>query len=602
MESNPAWTEDVSFMYRTKHPNALGIKKLHLTVQSVSSGFFSSSVRDWGSVQIDLLTLATGPVKHHNLRVLDGSKPNGTLSFCVEMQEVVDAIVNLADVKLSGVPAADAGGATLQYAFTGHDNYTERTVESTQGGPHFQYLPQLRLRTYFAQFTESHVHMWVQGGGYTVASCRIPCRNTPLFTEGKPHSFVVPLYSVDGQNMQVGSLTGRLWYTGCPRFLQMVGGYHTDGGIYGAAVAIPGLKDKPRCYIQPAQGQHQLQAGGGAGGGSSMASIGAAVMSSGGHRTGRAAGAAGSGTHWGHTNTPQGGAAGMSGYAVSRARAAAAGIRGGSGAAGTPSTGQLGAAIARAAMENKLGTRGSAADGPSGAVVTLPHCWDRRTDPRTGAAYFYNSVTGESTWELPTAAEFEVTLSHAGPLGLELGHNWSGKQQQGHPSGRRHSGQDRGAVVKSVPKGGQASMVTSPCRIQTGMHLVAINRGSTLQWGLATTLDVLRRSGRPVLLTFENPYAVPPAVAAAARNASNKVSSGDKPAVRYAYESGGGAGGGAAAGSGAAASVDSDEGDSKLKDLDEKLMWVEQQDRISGRTFWVSNATGAVSFTRPVGV
>jgi len=599
-------------MYRTKHPDALGLKKLTLTVQSVSSGFFRTSTRDWGCVQVDLLTLATGPVQHRSLRVLDGSRPNGTLSFSVEMQEVVDAVANLADVEVKGVQAAAAGGAALQYAFTGHDNYTERTVESAQGGPCFQYLPQLRLRTYFAQFTASHVHMWVQGSGYTVASCHIPCANTPLFTEGKPHTFDVPLYSVEGSNLQVGTLGGRMWYTGCPRFLQMVGGYHTDGGIYGATQAIPGLKDKPRCYIQQSTTHAAASQSTARGNGSSMAHIGAAVMAGGrGGYRGRVTSSAGGGTQWGHTGTPQGSSARMGSYAVSRARDAATAIRArqSSGKPGPArTTGELGAAIARAAMGSTTSPRNSAADGPTGATVTLPHCWERRNDPRTGAVYFYNCITGESTWELPTLGEFEVTLSHAGPLGLELGRNWSGQQQQGHPSGRRFSGQDRGAVVKSVPRGGQASLITTPCSIQAGMHLVAINRGTTLQWGVSTTLDVLRRAGRPVLLTFHNPHAVPPAVAAAARSASNTIKAGDTPAVQYAYEQVAASAVAAAPGKGGAASAPPDKDDSSdadaggLQGLDEKLMWVEQHDRISGKQFWVSNATGAVSFTRPAGL
>ena len=49
-----------------------------------------------------------------------------------------------------------------------------------------------------------------------------------------------------------------------------------------------------------------------------------------------------------------------------------------------------------------------------------------------------------------------------------------------------------------------------------GHHLVEINGGSTLRWDLDQSTAALIGAGRPVLLTFEDPYAVHPDVARAA--------------------------------------------------------------------------------------
>jgi hypothetical protein len=110
-------------------------------------------------------------------------------------------------------------------------------------------------------------------------------------------------------------------------------------------------------------------------------------------------------------------------------------------------------------------------------------------------------------------------------------------------------------------------------------------------------------------------------VAAAARNASSQIVAGDTAAVKYAYsdswaQQGGGGGNsggilsGAAAARGGAGGVSSyDEeqdggGIRKSSSIEASAdkMWVEQHDRISGKQFWVNNATGAVSFSRPRGV
>ncbi|CAE7849791.1 dwwA, partial [Symbiodinium sp. KB8] len=445
LDANPSWSDDVEFQYHTRHARSLSQKRLRFTLQSTSSGFFRTSTRDWGEAVVDLHTLATGPVDHKNIRILDGSSPRGSLNFSVVMEQAITATVNFADVAITGNHAASQGQVMLQFAYTGHEKYTEKTVCTEAGGPRFAFLPQLRLSTVFSTFTSSSISFWLRGVtgsssmGDVLASASLQTSNTPIFTDGKPSSFALTLHTPTGQ--AAGQMTGRMWYTQTPDYLQMAGGYHTEAGIYGASFVIPNLPDKPKCYVQGAASAPASQGRG------RLAGLGAALVGA-------------------------------------RPQQPSPGARGGL------STGHLGAQIAVRALGRKLG-----GDSPApGSTVVLPHAWDRRVDPKSGRAYFFNTATSTSTWQLPTQSTFEVSFMHAGPLGLELVRNWSGRRESGKPSGRRYSGQDRGAVVRSVAPGSQAAHVTTPQRIQPGMHLICINRGTTLQWDLATTLGVLRRT------------------------------------------------------------------------------------------------------------
>ena len=154
-----------------------------------------------------------------------------------------------------------------------------------------------------------------------------------------------------------------------------------------------------------------------------------------------------------------------------------------------------------------------------GGATGLPVCWLRRADDTTGQVAFENLCTGSMETALPIDQEYVVTVpaSATGPLGLQLEPNFSGTQRFGFRSGRRNSGYDIGAVVRNVRPD---AILGKFERIRPGHHLISINGQSTLKLTFTATVDTLKGAGRPLVLRFHDPYAVPGGLAAQAAKAN----------------------------------------------------------------------------------
>ena len=59
-------------------------------------------------------------------------------------------------------------------------------------------------------------------------------------------------------------------------------------------------------------------------------------------------------------------------------------------------------------------TQAEGYDDAHGAAETLPEGWSAELDPDSGYTYYYNHVTGESAWEIPTAAAEPANADGAG--------------------------------------------------------------------------------------------------------------------------------------------------------------------------------------------
>lgn len=193
----------------------------------------------------------------------------------------------------------------------------------------------------------------------------------------------------------------------------------------------------------------------------------------------------------------------------------------------------------------------------------LPLCWVRRVEAaaapgRAARVFFDNLSTGRTELALPTEPEYTVILppTPAGeepdPLGVSLEANFSGLRRVGWRSGRRASGTDSGAVIRSVNAKG--ALVTAAAagvnpghapphqqRLRPGHHLIAVNGASVLGLPFAETVAAVRGAGRPALLRFHDPYAIPAALAAAAADPSATPATLEAAAV--AWGAGGATGG-----------------------------------------------------------
>ena len=92
-------------------------------------------------------------------------------------------------------------------------------------------------------------------------------------------------------------------------------------------------------------------------------------------------------------------------------------------------------ATATGELEDTFGSAGGDVPEATGAVPTLPVGWQELTDPSSGQVYFYNSETGQTSWDRPAVAsapaveEEEVTT----PAVEESGDATDAVQQQQAP-------------------------------------------------------------------------------------------------------------------------------------------------------------------------
>ena len=689
---NPVWDEDVTFTYETKLVSKLHLKKLTLKVKDKDKWGTDDTI---GTVQVDLHTLATGPVQHV-LPLRDGANVKGELCFSVEMEQEAAVEVNMKDVELSAAQfSALDGPIVLQYMYNRGEEDDSKGARTSRPSTttHFPYLDILYLRTTYRELNGAYITLWVRAGkglpghkdGDVLARADIPLSTVITFTDGKSSDFDCTLSDPAGAS--IGQITGTIFFKNFPQFLQMLGGYHAADGVHQAQFVSPDVPNKPAVYIHdatggaPAPAPAAAAASGGGGGASrwgradSSPSLASAARlahtgvqllrasgqsqrgpvgggfpgpapggfggpAPGGYGGGPTPGAFGGPAPGGYGGGPApggyGGGPAPGGYGGGPAQglgqfaphghAPTPGMPpGGYGApqhGGMPFHGHGGgppgpwhtsapppamqapgpgrfAALATATMTAQ---RMGKASGPQGALAAalggmgstpapaaepspaptpapapapggLPACWERCVDPASKRVYFKNHVYKGTEWQLPTQSRYTVTVHYAGPMGLELEQNFSGRERTGTPSGRRNSGVDSGAVVKRVLEGGQASQLPgNPLRV--GHHLVAVNGQSAEGWTFANTLSVLQQTPRPMQLTFHDPYAVDPETARRAAEAAPAPAPAPAPSEGKTPSEGGPSG--------------SDD-------------WVTLTDAGSGKTFYMNTNTNQVSWTWPPG-
>ncbi|KAI9137080.1 C2 domain-containing protein [Paraphysoderma sedebokerense] len=98
---NPEFKFETTFFYETRFPNRLHEKMFKIEVFDKDK---YSSDDFMGSIEIDLHTLATGPVRH-DILIREFGKPAGRLSFDLEMDLWDDVVVTLKDINcdLTGI-------------------------------------------------------------------------------------------------------------------------------------------------------------------------------------------------------------------------------------------------------------------------------------------------------------------------------------------------------------------------------------------------------------------------------------------------------------------------------------------------------------------
>ena len=175
--------------------------------------------------------------------------------------------------------------------------------------------------------------------------------------------------------------------------------------------------------------------------------------------------------------------------------------------------------------------------------VTLPWFWERQVDPGSGRPYFLNHVSKSTVWALPAQRQYDVTITSPGPLGLqlELCQGQASAAARAYDDGTRTGGGfvDAGSGtlltsiwVRAVTPGSLAEAVVTSQGApgpKAGHGLVAVNGQPLWASSLDDAVGAIQRSGRPISMTFVDPHAVTPDVAAQAVNPAVPVTSAPRP-------------------------------------------------------------------------
>jgi hypothetical protein len=172
---------------------------------------------------------------------------------------------------------------------------------------------------------------------------------------------------------------------------------------------------------------------------------------------------------------------------------------------------------------------------PPGAPTLLPWYWERRLDGG-GRPYFLNHVTLATVWALPEGgarggAERRVVFSAPGPLGLEL----ESQALVRASLGLRGAAPTLRGAPEDAPGGGAAIVRVAPgstaaaAGLEPGCVIVGVAGADAAALSADATRALVAAAARPLALDIFSPYALPPALAAAAADAALPCASAPRP-------------------------------------------------------------------------
>jgi hypothetical protein len=487
-ELNPKWeNEAFAFKYSTRYADCLSRKSVVFEIYDHNT--FSANALI-GFTKVDLQTVATGPISHE-LQIRDGRKLRGKLFVDIVMEEIAgDAAEHIpfTEIKFDKI-FVDGENSTavaimekqkeVKFSLSAPLNQHFESQVSTGAimvSAGWSKPPVIQLKGSISSILSSTIDFNILSYGAPLGSARMLLSDWRAFNNGEFIEFMLPISSTNvlraaGLSGKEGTLfiSGRVAYNNLPKFAQMLGGIHAlDGSIKGGKFAYADIPFIPSVPCLDDTGKE----------------INVRVLAK--EFLTKRTQVVSSAKSSNKTVLPD---SSVNPYIVDLY---------------TPqyAPGVIDGRAAPAVVDRLFG-----------GAPGLPVCWIRRTDEhRVG---FENIYVGRVETTLPSENEYIITLpaTATGGLGLLLEPNFSGTERFGVKSGRRNSGFDQGAVVRSVKPDG---IIAQFDKVRPGHHLISINGTSLNRSSFKETTELLKAAGRPLLLRFHDPYAVSANLAALA--------------------------------------------------------------------------------------
>eukprot|EP01114_Cavostelium_apophysatum_P013351 TRINITY_DN3215_c0_g1_i2.p1 TRINITY_DN3215_c0_g1~~TRINITY_DN3215_c0_g1_i2.p1 ORF type:complete len:659 (+),score=119.89 TRINITY_DN3215_c0_g1_i2:105-2081(+) len=241
-ELNPNWKFEVSFIYETRYADKLDRKTFKIECfdyDRIGSNDFI------GSCNVDLKTLALGPVSHE-IALRDGGKFSGTVLFDLEMEQISEVVATFKEVLVQNlVPEGPDCDPYLQFSYSGSKDQRKfkSPVLKNNKAPSWSELEQLYFESTLRELIGESLTLEIKNNKKmksdpTIGDCQLPLSKYMCRVDNQPVKFSENLLR-GGQ--VVGLIEGVVSFREVPKFAQMVGGKHTDGGITGGRALLPDL-------------------------------------------------------------------------------------------------------------------------------------------------------------------------------------------------------------------------------------------------------------------------------------------------------------------------------------------------------------------------
>eukprot|EP01117_Protostelium_nocturnum_P006571 TRINITY_DN2365_c0_g1_i2.p1 TRINITY_DN2365_c0_g1~~TRINITY_DN2365_c0_g1_i2.p1 ORF type:complete len:424 (-),score=104.94 TRINITY_DN2365_c0_g1_i2:18-1289(-) len=251
------WKYNILFYYETRYAHILYAK--NLTIKCLHDPLFGTH-QVVGVTQIDLHTLATGPV-HHDLLLIDKvNDSQARLVFNLTMEHISDIGFVIQEMKIkwaSKNPSLPDPGMMEPFVQV---RTTSNTSELLKNGikthpckqplnAHWEKLHPYYFESCLSDLLNAGMqfkvmNVFVSQGKKMVGNCLLDISKGFTVIPGRSHTFSVVLLNEDSQN--VGTLSGSYYFKNLPIFAQLVGGTHLETGIIDGQPLCDGIP-MPMC-------------------------------------------------------------------------------------------------------------------------------------------------------------------------------------------------------------------------------------------------------------------------------------------------------------------------------------------------------------------
>jgi hypothetical protein len=245
---------DLEFFYECEYHNNLHRKFLNISLWE-KSGLLSD--HEIGEINIDLLTLAAGPIAHELTLysiadAIHPKNPAGIIKFECEMEQISLLTVAFNSVSVTNLPLVNGEKPntylTYQYTATNHELVGKSLRIMNNCNPDFTKLDHYKFPATLKDLFKNSmlITVWIKANKQATSekfgSVLLPFKKFHCFKDEQALSTSLPIQvTPDFEPNYSSAMHISMFYVSLPAFAQMITGIHTDKGIENGQVFCEGV-------------------------------------------------------------------------------------------------------------------------------------------------------------------------------------------------------------------------------------------------------------------------------------------------------------------------------------------------------------------------